>query len=318
MNAARVLSMLAIAVVTTAVCVGLGSDAQQRSDAARPMPVGAPITCVGDLNGDGVVNVSDLLALLGAWGPNPGHAADINGDGVVNVSDLLILLGAWGDCPGIPPGTVYTELNYIDPFGNGCPAQLCTNGNGGAISFKNLATGVYYSPSTIWTQSHSGYLEELRVIVSGQNSAVNPTYGFSSSSQFAAFAYRVELWEGFAEFAMSPQAGTLKTMADLVPGNFNYNVPVGYNANGYDTFEWVFDLTEYKWLLQEGQEYVIMLRPIGSTANGYVMRVGSSIDDPADVSANNTQAPGYVNQPPYNWPVNRIGTEIRVRTPSSE
>jgi len=100
MNAARVLSMLALAVATAGVCVGLGSDAQQRSDAARPMPVGAPIACVGDLNGDGVVNVSDLLALLGAWGPNEGHPADINGDGVVNVSDLLILLGAWGDCPG--------------------------------------------------------------------------------------------------------------------------------------------------------------------------------------------------------------------------
>jgi hypothetical protein len=53
----------------------------------------------GDLNGDGVVNVSDLLILLGAWGPCPegsGCAADLNSDGVVNVSDLLILLSNWG------------------------------------------------------------------------------------------------------------------------------------------------------------------------------------------------------------------------------
>jgi hypothetical protein len=57
----------------------------------------API-CPGDLNGDSVVNVSDLLILLGAWGSCPGCAADLNGDGVVNVSDLLILLGAWGSC----------------------------------------------------------------------------------------------------------------------------------------------------------------------------------------------------------------------------
>jgi len=54
--------------------------------------------CPADLNGDGVVNVSDLLLLLSAWGPNVGHAADLTGDGVVNVSDLLLLLGAWGAC----------------------------------------------------------------------------------------------------------------------------------------------------------------------------------------------------------------------------
>jgi hypothetical protein len=55
--------------------------------------------CPGDMNGDGVVNVSDLLILLGAWGPCSGCDEDLNGDGVVNVSDLLILLGAWGGCP---------------------------------------------------------------------------------------------------------------------------------------------------------------------------------------------------------------------------
>jgi plastocyanin len=54
---------------------------------------------VGDLNSDGIVNVSDLLILLSNWGacaelgPCP---ADLNGDGVVNVSDLLILLANWG------------------------------------------------------------------------------------------------------------------------------------------------------------------------------------------------------------------------------
>lgn len=58
-----------------------------------PTPV-----CPGDLNGDNVVDVSDLLILLGAWGPCPGCAADLNGDNVVDVSDLLILLGAWGAC----------------------------------------------------------------------------------------------------------------------------------------------------------------------------------------------------------------------------
>jgi len=54
----------------------------------------------GDVNGDGVVNVEDLLQLLTAWGPCPDPPAqcpeDINGDGAVNTADLLILLANWG------------------------------------------------------------------------------------------------------------------------------------------------------------------------------------------------------------------------------
>ena len=57
-----------------------------------------PIDCPADLNGDLVTNVLDLILLLGAWGPNPGHAADLNGDNTVNVLDLIVLLGAWGAC----------------------------------------------------------------------------------------------------------------------------------------------------------------------------------------------------------------------------
>ena len=57
------------------------------------------LPCPEDLNDDTVVNVTDLLDLLGAWGPNPGHVGDINDDGTVNVTDLLALLAAWGVCP---------------------------------------------------------------------------------------------------------------------------------------------------------------------------------------------------------------------------
>lgn len=51
-----------------------------------------------DLNGDGTINVSDLLILLSAWGDcaDPDDCpADLNDDGTVNVSDLLILLSNW-------------------------------------------------------------------------------------------------------------------------------------------------------------------------------------------------------------------------------
>jgi hypothetical protein len=51
----------------------------------------------GDINGDGVVNVVDMLALLGAWGPCPPPCpADLDGDGAVSVTDFLFLLAHWG------------------------------------------------------------------------------------------------------------------------------------------------------------------------------------------------------------------------------
>jgi hypothetical protein len=53
--------------------------------------------CPADVNGDGSVDVLDLLQLLAAWG-NSGGPEDINGDGIVDVLDLLALLSAWGPC----------------------------------------------------------------------------------------------------------------------------------------------------------------------------------------------------------------------------
>ena len=59
-------------------------------------PVAPP--CPEDLNGDGVVNVLDLLLVLAVWGPCPGCPEDLNNDGTVNVLDLLLVLAAWGPC----------------------------------------------------------------------------------------------------------------------------------------------------------------------------------------------------------------------------
>lgn len=49
----------------------------------------------GDVDGDGVVGVDDLLAIIAAWGPCSGCAEDVTGDGAVDVNDLLAALAAW-------------------------------------------------------------------------------------------------------------------------------------------------------------------------------------------------------------------------------
>ncbi len=56
------------------------------------------ICCTADLNGDGIVNGSDLGDLLGYWGATFINPADLNGDCFVDGADLGELLGQWGPC----------------------------------------------------------------------------------------------------------------------------------------------------------------------------------------------------------------------------
>ena len=55
-----------------------------------------PFICP-DINGDGVVDVGDLLAIIDQWGAT-NSPADVTEDGIVNVSDLLLVISNWGPC----------------------------------------------------------------------------------------------------------------------------------------------------------------------------------------------------------------------------
>jgi WD40 repeat protein len=63
--------------------------------AVSPVSVSAP----GDVNGDGLVDMLDLLQVLADWGdcpPPPVECpSDVNGDGVVDFLDLLLVLANW-------------------------------------------------------------------------------------------------------------------------------------------------------------------------------------------------------------------------------
>ncbi|UCD74336.1 MAG: S46 family peptidase [Phycisphaerales bacterium] len=49
----------------------------------------------GDVNGDGVVDIDDIFAVLAAWGPCDDCPEDVNGDGVVDIDDLFEVLANW-------------------------------------------------------------------------------------------------------------------------------------------------------------------------------------------------------------------------------
>ena len=54
--------------------------------------------CTSDINGDGVINFSDLLEVLNAWGFCCGCPADVTNDGQINITDLIHVLANWGPC----------------------------------------------------------------------------------------------------------------------------------------------------------------------------------------------------------------------------
>ena len=50
----------------------------------------------GDLDGDGIVGILDILIVIADWGSCTGDCAgDVNGDGSINILDLLILIANW-------------------------------------------------------------------------------------------------------------------------------------------------------------------------------------------------------------------------------
>ena len=92
-NRSRVAQTIRLPVETTGV-------SSQRTDTAHILPdldgeIYLKVNVVSDLNGDGVVNILDLVIVAKDLGvENPSN--DLNGDGVVNILDLVIVATALG------------------------------------------------------------------------------------------------------------------------------------------------------------------------------------------------------------------------------
>ncbi|MHC5113848.1 MAG: hypothetical protein ACYTGP_05410 [Planctomycetota bacterium] len=56
-------------------------------------------TCPADIDEDGMVGFSDILAVIGQWGPCECCRADLDFSLDVGFSDILAIIGAWGPCP---------------------------------------------------------------------------------------------------------------------------------------------------------------------------------------------------------------------------
>ena len=61
-----------------------------------------PTKLAGDVNGDGTVNIADLVLVASNLGQTGSNAADVNSDGVVNIADLVLVAGALGTSASAP------------------------------------------------------------------------------------------------------------------------------------------------------------------------------------------------------------------------
>ena len=56
----------------------------------------------GDVTGDGIVNIQDLVLVASSFGQTGEISADVNGDGVVNIADLVLVAGALRNTAAAP------------------------------------------------------------------------------------------------------------------------------------------------------------------------------------------------------------------------
>ena len=102
----------------------------------------------GDLNGDGVVDVTDVTLLIDAVlnsTPVNRGAADMNSDGVVDVTDVTALINRVlnGGMDPYDPHSTGRWLVLFDKNGNKSWLQLWSNPDGGYFTAVSLTTATY-------------------------------------------------------------------------------------------------------------------------------------------------------------------------------
>lgn len=86
----------------------LGYDNDTPEDISLGTPGYPHETILGDANGDGVVNILDLVLVASQVGQFGGTDADMNGDGTVNIQDLVMIANGLGNVAAAPSAEALT------------------------------------------------------------------------------------------------------------------------------------------------------------------------------------------------------------------
>jgi hypothetical protein len=113
----------------------------------------------GDINGDGIVNMKDVVLVAKAFGSRPGDSnwnanADLDGNGIIDKNDLVIVLSNFGQ--GIPQIIGFTSnLGYFLGW-RGLDAPIIINAtieNADSCVLSVTVEKTFYNPliSVPWT-----------------------------------------------------------------------------------------------------------------------------------------------------------------------
>ena len=81
---------------------GLGYDDGVAAASALGTPGYPQASLMGDVNGDGAVNILDLVFVASRFGETAAPEADVNGDGTVNIEDLVAVANSLGSVAAAP------------------------------------------------------------------------------------------------------------------------------------------------------------------------------------------------------------------------
>ena len=100
------LTFEAIAVKASTLTLSAALLANSAGVSSRPQVEAGQITATpqrtGDVNGDGTINIQDLVLVASNLGQSGQNTADVNGDGTVNIQDLVLVAGALGTSAAAP------------------------------------------------------------------------------------------------------------------------------------------------------------------------------------------------------------------------
>jgi FG-GAP-like repeat/Dockerin type I domain/FG-GAP repeat len=110
---------------------------------------------VCDINGDGVVNISDVQAILNeVLGISP-PVNDLNGDGVVNIVDAQTVINSALN-QGCSTGTALNITGTVNQLLGVSPFPIAARGATGSIEFTSTTPSVCKTAANLVTLAHTG------------------------------------------------------------------------------------------------------------------------------------------------------------------
>ena len=127
---------------------------------------------IEDVNGDGVVNILDLVRVASNLGKSGENGADVNGDGVVNILDLVMVAGALGNAAAAP-SVWYRDLER-DFLSLSLSTRLIAPTRADVGRWLGQAQGLDLMDAT--SQRGVLFLEQLLAALTPKETALLPNY----------------------------------------------------------------------------------------------------------------------------------------------